>query len=152
MQQMGKILENNLTQICSAPQNSSTNQKSEKAMSSHSASPVKHRYAIDLLFSRFAAFYGHVWRSQFKDKKFMSFAKKEWEEALAGFNDSIINSVTEECRGFCEMPPTLPMFLRYCREARKRSNFRVVADYTPAPKAVVQQSINQCKAYLFQKP
>ena len=46
---------------------------------------------IETLFSKFAAFYGHIWRSQFKNEGFLEFAKREWQEGLSGFSEPIIN-------------------------------------------------------------
>ena len=47
-----------------------------------------------------------VWRSQFKNEGFLTFAKKEWLEALIQFNDEVLNKAIIFCRDNCEMPPT----------------------------------------------
>lgn len=105
---------------------------------------------IEHLFTRFAVFYGHVWRSQFKSDGFLVFAKKEWLEGLAPFNDDTLNRAILECRDFCEMPPTLPQMIRCCREIKKRTTFYVAPkEITPASKEVAAASIKQCKAFLF---
>ncbi|HAU1408744.1 TPA: Vir protein [Legionella pneumophila] len=104
---------------------------------------------IDLLFSKFAAFYGHVWRSQFKEEVFLRFAKKEWQEALGEFTDAVITKAILNCRDFYELPPTLPQMLQFCRQIRKRERFYVVdKGYVPASKAIVMDSLQKCKDYL----
>jgi hypothetical protein len=90
-----------------APSTPSTSQK-----------PVSKR--IEVLFSRFAAFYGYVWRNQFKTPEFVQFAKREWEEGLKAFDDEILNIVIEETRNFYELPPTLPSLISHCRKVRNR--------------------------------
>lgn len=89
-------------------------------MSSSSKDIDKVDKRIDLLFSKFAAFYGHVWRSQFKDEVFLKFAKKEWQEALSEFTDDVLTKAVLNCREFYEMPPTLPQMLQCCKGARKQ--------------------------------
>lgn len=105
---------------------------------------------IENLFTRFAVFYGHLWRSQFKSDGFLEFAKKEWLEGLSQFSDDILNQVILECRDHCEMPPTLPQMIGFCRAIKKRSSFYVASnDFVPAQKEVVEANIKQCKAHLF---
>ena len=72
------------------------------------------------MFSKFAAFYGHVWRSQFKDEGFLVFAKKEWREALAEFGDEVFDKAILSCRDFYELPPTLPQMMQCCRQIKRR--------------------------------
>ncbi|TIE36073.1 Vir protein, partial [Legionella pneumophila] len=84
MQSIQNILVNVTPQkTCSAHPVSPKNETT--TMSSSSKDTFKAERRIDLLFSKFAAFYGHVWRSQFKDEVFLKFAKKEWQEALSDF-------------------------------------------------------------------
>lgn len=118
-------------------------------MSSSSKDTFKAERRIDLLFSKFAAFYGHVWRSQFKDEVFLKFAKKEWQEALADFTDAVLAKAILNCREFYELPPTLPQLLYCCRQIRKQESFYVVKDvYQPANKAVVSSCLQKCKELL----
>lgn len=102
------------------------------------------------MFTRFAVFYGHLWRSQFKSDGFLEFAKKEWVEGLKPFNDAVLNQAILVCRNNCEMPPSLPQVIGFCRDIKKRNAF-YVADEThkPASQAVVEENIRQCKAYLL---
>lgn len=78
-----------------------------------------------MMFSKFAAFYGHVWRSQFKSEGFLEFAKKEWLEGLTPFNEEILNKAIINCRDFYEMPPTLPQMINCCRQLMRRNEFYV---------------------------
>ncbi|HAT8326753.1 TPA: Vir protein [Legionella pneumophila] len=103
---------------------------------------------IDLLFSKFAAFYGHIWRSQFKDDVFLKFAKKEWQEGLEQFGDGVLNEAIVLCRTFYELPPTLPQMIHLCREIRKRKNFRIKLEHVRARETVVASHIKQCKELL----
>ena len=105
---------------------------------------------IENLFTRFAVFYGHLWRSQFKSDGFLEFAKKEWLEGLGQFNDGILDQAIIDCRDHCEMPPTLPQMIRFCRDIKKRNSFFVApTEFQPARNEVVTENIKQCKAYLF---
>lgn len=105
---------------------------------------------IENLFTRFAVYYGHLWRSQFKSDGFLEFAKKEWVEGLSQFGDEILNQVIIDCRDHCEMPPTLPQMIGFCRDLKRRSAFHTTSEqYQPASKEVVEENIRQCKAYLF---
>ncbi len=93
---------------------------------------------IDLVFSRFAAFYGHVWRSQFKSEGFLVFAKGEWAEGLRSFSEDVIQKAVISCRDFYEMPPTLPQVVRCCREQKRRMDVYVADDVLqPAKREVI---------------
>ena len=105
---------------------------------------------IENLFTRFAVFYGHLWRSQFKSDGFLEFAKKEWLEGLSQFSDETLNQVILDCRDHCDMPPTLPQMIGLCRDIKKRTSFYVAPkESKPASKAVVETHIRQCKAHLL---
>ena len=68
------------------------------------------------MFLKFAVFYGHVWRSQFKDAGFIQFAKQQWCEALDRFDDKVIQNVVIRYRDTEEFPPTLVQFISQCRQ------------------------------------
>ena len=105
---------------------------------------------IENLFTRFAVFYGHLWRSQFKSDGFLEFAKNEWLEGLSRFSDDTLNQAIIECRDYCEMPPSLPQLIGICRDIKKRNNVYVAPkEFTPASPEVVETAIQQCKAFLF---
>lgn len=120
----------------------------EQTMSSQSCDTNKEQKRIDLLFAKFAAFYGHIWRSQFKDEVFMKFAKKEWLEGLSEFADEILSEAILGCREQYEMPPTLPQMIYYCRQIKKRKEFRVAEDYTRAQESIVAFNVKQCLKHL----
>ncbi|WP_229669331.1 Vir protein [Legionella impletisoli] len=123
--------------------------KRQEQTSSNSKQGEQIAPRINLLFSKFAAFYGHVWRSQFKSEGFMEFAKREWQEALSRFSDEIFNQAVFTCRDFCEMPPTLPQLMQICRDIKKRTSFWTTqSDYTRPDSAIVQAQLQRCKAIL----
>ena len=118
-------------------------------MSSSSSNTFKAERRIDLLFSKFAAFYGHIWRSQFKDEVFLRFAKKEWQEALSEFSDEMLTTAILKCRDFYELPPTLPQMLQSCREIKRQSFVQVVeAHYVPPNREIVESCLQRCKEIL----
>ena len=101
------------------------------------------------LFATFAAFYGHIWRSQFKDEGFLTFAKEMWQEGLQDFSDVILAKAIRHCRSFYELPPTLPQMIQCCRDIKKQTSFFVVKIPHTVNRAVVSAHLNQCKAILL---
>ncbi|MFO9571015.1 Vir protein [Legionella pneumophila serogroup 1] len=102
------------------------------------------------MFTRFAVFYGHLWRSQFKSDGFLEFAKKEWLAGLSQFSDEVLNQAILGCRDHCEMPLSLPQMIGFCRDIKKRNSFYVkTEEHQPASKVVVEENIRQCKTYLL---
>lgn len=105
---------------------------------------------IDNLFSRFAVFYGNLWRSQFKSEGFLEFSKNEWLEGLRLFNDDTLNQAILACRDFQKMPPSLPQMIGFCRDIKRKTSFYVAdTDHQPASPKVVEAHIKQCKAFLI---
>lgn len=91
--------------------------------SSNCSNTAKADKRIDLLFARFAAIYGHIWRSQFKDEAFLTFAKKEWHEALEEFPDAVLIEATSNCwKEYDEFPPTLPQLWQACLQIKIKKN------------------------------
>jgi hypothetical protein len=148
MQTAGKLLEITQQKICSG---SLMNQKtSNQKVTSSSSSNVNK--CIELLFSKFAAWYGHIWRSQFKDEAFLGFAKKEWQEGLSDFSDVVLNQAMISCRDHYEFPPTLPQMIHHCRQINKQNTFFVSQDdYVPPNPALVESCLQQCKSFLTQR-
>ena len=164
MQHVAKILKMNQQKTCSGSQanqnqSQSTNGQNNPSMSSttktmsfHSSDANSQRKCIDMMFSKFASFYGHVWRSLFKHEWFLDFTKKEWVEGLSSFSDEVINKAVIHCRDYCEMPPTLPQVIILCRQIKKRNEFYVATqDQTPTNMTVVNRHLNQCKAFLVKQ-
>lgn len=94
-----------------------------RATLSSSQNTPSNRKRIDGLFLKFAAYYGSVWRSQFKQEDFLEFAKREWAKALGEFEDKVIEQATLASLAGRELPPTLPQFIDLCRAAKKRLAF-----------------------------
>ena len=164
MQHVAKILEMKHPKTCSGSpvnqnqsqstngQNNSSTSSTTKTTSSHSSGANSQRKCIDVMFSKFASFYGHVWRSLFKHEWFLDFTKKEWADGLSSFNDEVVNKAVIHCRDFCEMPPTLPQIIILCRQIKKRNEFFIATqDHTPTNIAVVNRHLNQCKAFLVKQ-
>ncbi len=109
----------------------------------------KDRKQIDRLFARFAVFYGHIWRSQFKNDGFLEFAKQEWLDGLSQFDEDIITRAIIECRDSFEMPPTLPQIIHLCRGIKKRINFFVAGKaIEKALPEVAEKHLKACRNYL----
>lgn len=149
MQSLKQVLENvTLQQICSAPHVAQT-MSQQKTISSSSSDIYKAEKRIDLLFSKFAAFYGHIWRSQFKDERFLEFAKKEWQDALSEFTDAVLTKAIVNCREFHELPPTLPQVLQCCRKVKKQGSFCVVnSENGSVSKEIMASHLKRCKEIL----
>ena len=126
MQNVKQIVEEMMSQnLCSGSQKMpKTMSKSPPVTtSSPSKDASKISFRIELLFSKFAAFYGHIWRSQFKEREgFVVFVKKEWQEGLKDFNDSVVEKAIIKCRNFYKLPPTLPQVIIICRDIRREEN------------------------------
>lgn len=116
-------------------------------MSSPSKEASKVSLRIELLFSKFAAFYGHIWRSQFKEGDgFVVFVKKEWQEGLKEFSDVVVEKAILKCRDFYEMPPTLPQVIIACKNIRREeSAFIKVPPIEPQ-----ERDIEMAKKYIKQ--
>ena len=160
MQHVAKILKLNQPKTCSgtqASQSQPTNKQSNqnnpthrKTTSSNSIDANNQSQRIEVMFSRFAAFYGHVWRSQFINEGFLEFSKKEWREGLSLFSDEVLNTAAIHCRDFYEMPPSLPQVITLCRQIKKRTEFYVVNHEAPtANMEVVNLHLKRCKEILF---
>src|SRR3990167_277191 len=148
MQSAGQILEITQQKICSISQmTQQTNNR--QTMSSNSSVVNNISKNIELLFSKFAAWYGHIWRSQFKDEGFIGFAKKEWQDGLSEFSDVVLNKAILNCREFYEFPPTLPQMIQCCRQINRQDTFFVAKDdYVPPSRALVEYYLQQCRSFL----
>ena len=100
---------------------------------------------VDRLFLKFAAFYGHVWRSQFKNESFLSFAKKEWVDGLKNYDERLIQKIVYYCREHNEFPPTLPAFINLCKQETKRNQFFKFKDYKKADRETSTRFISNIK-------
>ncbi|WP_035904538.1 hypothetical protein [Legionella longbeachae] len=92
-------------------------------MKTTSSPSQPNRKRIDGLFLKFAAYYGPIWRSQFKQEDFLEFTKREWNKALVEFEDRVIEQATISSLASKDLPPTLPQFIDLCKAARRRFEF-----------------------------
>lgn len=122
----------------------------QKPMSSPSNGEIRSdSKRIDMLFSKFAAFYGHIWRSQFKDEGFLGFAKNEWREGLHEFSDDVLIKAIRTCSEFYLMPPTLAQMVLCCQKIKKCSMpLWEPTTYVPASREVAEFNLQQCKDIL----
>lgn len=120
------------------------NQAEQTSSSSQDTYRVEKR--IDLLFSKFAAFYGHLWRSQFKDEAFLKFAKKEWQEALLKVSDAILTKAILDCLELHELPPTLPQVRQLCKRMKEEAFLHPSWTHT---RPEVQVSTNKAMAEAY---
>ena len=69
---------------------------------------------VDIMFAKFAAIYGNMWRAQFRDDAFLEYAKKEYVEALSNFDSDVLLKAIVKCRNSFEKPPALAQILSVC--------------------------------------
>ncbi|MDW9178616.1 Vir protein [Legionella pneumophila] len=121
-------------------------------MTPNSKSYGKRIEQVNKIFLKFSTFYGHIWRSQFKNEAYSSFARSEWSKALEKFDDKLIDQAIEECLKKCEMPPALAQFIDCCKRlsARKES-FSPKRVYETCNPVVAQSNLKKIKAILNMK-
>jgi len=92
---------------------------------------------VNKVFLKFSIFYGHIWRSQFKNEHFLSLARNGWQQALEDFDEAVIDEGMEECLKHREMPPTLAQFIDCCKQlSHKNAGF-----YSPEPVVMANPTI-----------
>lgn len=69
--------------------------------------------------------YGPIWRSQFKSDEYLDFVKREWQEGLLGYAETILELAIDVCRKNKELPPTLPQFIDFCKNCSRNGSFFV---------------------------
>ncbi|MBA2656849.1 MAG: Vir protein [Tatlockia sp.] len=107
---------------------------------------------INKIFLKFSIFYGHIWRSQFKNDYYSEFAREEWSQALQKFDKKIIDEAIDECLKNREMPPTLSQFIEFCKELKKRKHcFFKREDYPLGDPKVAQAQLQIMKKILNMK-
>lgn len=123
MQQVANLAKQQMQtmqQIPSAHQKAQTTQSKASATSSQSGNDLHVKAAVDMLFAKFAVFFGHLWRSQFKDENFREFAKQEWFVALKKYQPKAIEQAVLQVRDSYEMPPTLRQVAIECSRQQER--------------------------------
>lgn len=94
---------------------------------------------------RFAAIYGHIWKSLYKNTEFLNLTKKEWKEALSNFEDKIIEEAICYCREMREYPPTLPQFIDHCKVFERSKVKTFVPEYVLEKKPLTPEQIEAQK-------
>ncbi|HFL2715766.1 TPA: Vir protein [Legionella pneumophila] len=104
------------------------------------------------VFLKFSTFYGHIWRSQFKNEAYTDFARDEWSKALGDFDEKLIDQAIEECLRNREMPPALAQFVDCCKQlsSKKKQFFKREAS-TPCNPMVANQHLKKIKTILNMK-
>jgi hypothetical protein len=98
--------------------------QTSQQMSSNSPDKEPTSKQIDRLFLIFAAFYGHIWRSLYKNDSFLAFTKSEWQKGLVDFQEQLLDEAIGICRIKNEHPPTLPQFIDICKALKVREEGR----------------------------
>lgn len=117
-------------------------------MSINSQTSETNRKRIDRLFLSFSAFYGQLWRSQFKNEEFINFMKNQWGQALEHIEDKHIEEAAIQCRENKEFPPSLPQFIEMCRNAKNRRLLFKPNQVAKAKPEVALKHLAQMKAIL----
>lgn len=126
MQSIQQILKNNPLSNCSGTpakteqttsilNSKKTEQQRPAATSSSSRAAALPEKVIDALFIRFTTIYGHAWSSLHKEGEFIGKFKREWAEALCGFDTHIIKEALLYCRTRYRLPPNIPEFIECCK-------------------------------------
>lgn len=107
---------------------------------------------IDSLFLRFAAIYGHVWKSLYKSDEFLIFSKKEWFHAVKEFDDLVLDKALATCRKTRKYPPTLPEFIESCNLFKTKNVIPEISPIKMASPETVIAHLNRMRAFLNMKP
>ncbi len=92
---------------------------------------------VNKVFLKFSIFYGHIWRSQFKNEHFFNLARDGWQQALGHYDETAIDEALEECLKQREMPPTLAQFIDCCKQlSHKKAGF-----YSPEPVVMANPTV-----------
>ena len=143
MQPINKILQFKLPTLKQGtPQPTSTAKPSSK-------SSGKCTDRVNKVFLKFSIFYGHIWRSQFKNEYYFNLARNGWQEALEGVDESVLNEAIEECLKQREMPPTLSQLMDCCKQlSSKNTGFYTPAAVEKASPTVAEENLRKMKLML----
>ena len=119
-----------------------------EAMSSNLTPANQTLKKIDNVFLRFSAIYGHVWQSQYRDKDYIQFAKKEWANVLKSFDTEIINQTIDFCIKQIDLPPTLAQFYRLCKQTLSAKHEHPQLENTLVNSALAKEYLKQIKNIL----
>jgi hypothetical protein len=100
--------------------NPQLNQNPSMPKSSALAITEDDRKRIERLFLRFAAIYGHIWKSIYKCESLLHVAKEEWLINLKRFTNKVVKEALANCTEKLSHPPTLPQFISTCKAIENR--------------------------------
>lgn len=104
---------------------------------------------VNKIFLKFSIFYGHVWKSLYKNDDYSAYARHEWRVALERFDEKVIDEAVEECLKRQDMPPSLPLFLDFCRQlSHKHSAFYRPEPVEKAHPSVAAMNLGKIRAML----
>jgi hypothetical protein len=103
---------------------------------------------VNKIFLKFSIFYGHIWRSQYKNEFYSNFARDEWSQALHEFNEKIIDEAINKCLENREMPPTLSQFIELCKRLNRNNCFYKGEPYQGCDPEVAKTELKKIKKTL----
>jgi len=104
------------------------------------------------LFLKLAAVYGNAWRNLYKNPDFLAFAKKEWLQALAGFEEKMLYQALSNCLENHKFPPNIAEFLNCCKHMSKKSVFFIPEDVKKASPEIAETQLQKLKDILNMSP
>lgn len=114
-----------------------------------STSSGKHIEMVNKVFLKFSIFYGHIWKSLYKNEHYSTFARKEWGHALERFDTHMVDEAIETCLKHHEMPPTLPQFMEHCKQlSNKHKAFYQPVITERANPCIAEMNLNKIKSIL----
>ena len=113
----------------------------------------KLRKRVDQLFLRFAAIYGHMWKSLYKSDEFLAYTKQEWMDSLEKFDSNILDKALLHCKEKESYPPSLPLFVEICKSCvRRHDNIDKQEAPHKCDPAIARMHLDQLRAMLNMKP
>lgn len=105
---------------------------------------------IDELFLKFAAYYGSQFLSKWAGID-IDMVKSEWADGLEQFKVETIKRALDYVRDNNEFPPSLPEFIKICREFKLRpedSVERLEHKFSPISPEKARENLERMKAML----
>ena len=137
MQSLKQIVQTNQLNTAQGFQNKQTQHATAMTNSTSSGKCIENANTI---FLKFSIFYGHVWRSQFKNEHYSTLARKEWSKTLQVFNEELIEKAIQECLEHREFPPTLTQFVECCKQLGNRNKGFYVPEVAKNTNPLVAQA------------
>lgn len=105
---------------------------------------------IDELFLKFAAYYGSQFLSKWAGID-IDMVKSEWADGLEQFTVETVGKALDYVRENCEFPPSLPEFIKICKEFKPRPEEKVLKlehHHMPISKEKAQENLARIKEML----